>query len=104
QSSFCSYYLLYYLPPNEKGSQLPSAGSGVCNVDKLFHKFNPVCLGPFREEAIFDQLQILVHVEHIGRPRIPWPRNSKSLQEQLICNQQVVGSNPTAGSLVDRRF
>ena len=26
------------------------------------------------------------------------------LVEQLICNQQVVGSNPTAGSLVDRRF
>jgi hypothetical protein len=26
------------------------------------------------------------------------------LVEQLICNQQVVGSNPTAGSLVDRWF
>jgi hypothetical protein len=25
------------------------------------------------------------------------------LVEQLICNQQVVGSNPTAGSLVNRR-
>ncbi len=26
------------------------------------------------------------------------------LVEQLICNQQVVGSNPTAGSLVNCRF
>ena len=26
------------------------------------------------------------------------------LVEQLICNQQVVGSNPTAGSLVKRDF
>ena len=26
------------------------------------------------------------------------------LVEQLICNQQVVGSNPTAGSLVNRDF
>ena len=26
------------------------------------------------------------------------------LVEQLICNQQVVGSNPTAGSLVNRGF
>ena len=26
------------------------------------------------------------------------------LVEQLICNQQVVGSNPTAGSIVNRGF
>ena len=26
------------------------------------------------------------------------------LVEQLICNQQVVGSNPTAGSLVNQRL
>jgi hypothetical protein len=26
------------------------------------------------------------------------------LVEQLICNQQVVGSNPTAGSIVNRSF
>src|SRR5260370_21529198 len=34
----------------------------------------------------------------------PWRENAgiAQLVEQLICNQQVVGSNPTAGSLVNR--